>query len=139
MVFHICHLLEWATNIKPYKPPHLPRMEYRFCHMEHHSDDFMQDRNTNTKNLNPSPYIRTYNVFPHVTTPSQVSDISMREELSSLFFVRYQIYSPTPSCPPKYVFCGTTSLSSQQSGIISSKPVGSPAERIHILDRSSKY
>lgn len=60
---------------------------------------------------------------------SEPLDIFSSADPSSLIFVRYQIYSPTPSCPPKYIFIGVTCLASQQSGIMSSIPLGSAEHR----------
>lgn len=61
---------------------------------------------------------------------SEALDIFISADPSSLIFVLYQIYSPTPSCPPKYILNGVTCLSSQQSGIKSSIPLGSAELRI---------
>lgn len=73
-------------------------------------------------------HLNTYSSVPDIST-SEALDISSSSDPSSLRFVRYQIYFPIPSCPPKYFLSGISSLSSQQSGIKSSIPLGSAVHR----------
>lgn len=135
---HICHQNEWGANIRPNKPQHLQVLACMFCHICKPFTYILSKMEKQIlKHEKTHPSIRTYNVLPHITTSSHALDISSNADPCSLFFVLYQIYSPTPSSPPKYVFLGTKLSSSQQSGMSSSSPTGSAVARSNKLHWSS--
>lgn len=125
MGFQICHLHELEANTELNKHPHLPAMVCILYNEIVHQMLLHIYHNEKYSTTQIKPIYWTYNELPHITRSSWTLDMSTKADFSSFILDLYQINFPSPSCPPKYVFCGTTISFWQQSGITRSIPTGS--------------